>query len=152
MTNNWNVIIVKRRCPHKYHEMHDSIWSEVCELTRKPCNIENCPKKEGEFAEKVLKEKEDHEFDYDYNCIKCGKNLLELVDRTYLTTEFDTHDTHKIVSKANLEGWKNITRDICKQMKGCIPDNGAWEWFREKQSVLIQDMEKYLREELRKEN
>lgn len=44
-TEDWNVIIVKRRCPHKYHEMHDSKWSEVCELTRKGCNIENCPKK-----------------------------------------------------------------------------------------------------------
>jgi len=44
-TENWDVIIAQRRCPHKYDEMHDSKWSKVCELTRKSCNIENCTKK-----------------------------------------------------------------------------------------------------------
>lgn len=44
-TEGWNVIIVKRRCPHKYPEMHDSKWYNMCELTRKSCKIENCPKK-----------------------------------------------------------------------------------------------------------
>jgi len=50
-----------------------------------------------------LKEPCNHEYDFDYDCIICGKNLLDNIDRTYLTIEFDLHNTHKIVRKVFIE-------------------------------------------------
>jgi len=43
---NWNVIVSDFRCPHKYSEMKDSEWFEVCDLIRKKCSIDNCRKRE----------------------------------------------------------------------------------------------------------
>jgi len=43
--SNWNVIVSDFRCPHKYSEMEDSKWYYMCDVTRKSCNIENCPKR-----------------------------------------------------------------------------------------------------------
>lgn len=87
--------------------------------------------------EKETTEKEDHEFDYDYNCVKCGKNMLELVDRIYLTTEFDTHNTHKIVQKKTLEGWKS-------KVQNYTSDNSIDSYNR--LFSIIQEIDQYLGE------
>jgi len=46
--SHWNVIIDKNTCPFKYSEMHDSKRVKLCGLTREPCEIELCSKKEAE--------------------------------------------------------------------------------------------------------
>ena len=60
MSEKWNVIIEKAKCPYKLPEMEDYVWYDVCILltnkkdtTRKgKCNIVDCPKKKDNITSK----------------------------------------------------------------------------------------------------
>jgi len=72
--------------------------------------------KDAKYNDKCMRWKSEapckHEYDFNYDCIICGKNLLDNIDRTYLTTEFDLHNTHKIVRRVFidniLEGYETL--------------------------------------------